>query len=137
MNKKGERIQGMLLDPDRNDIVATEWLLLHIIRNNKKLTFEFIDMELKKMWRRIHKHNPKFFLTFPKSNDGHKVTEMTVFEELMRFYDIGIIDIIDIKINERRKEGNPIWGITAKGERVFKEWWPRVKKSLPSIEFNE
>jgi len=143
MNKKGksisrsERVHSLLLDPDRKDIAATEWLILYSILNNKKPTLEFIDEELKKMWRRIHEHNPKFFLTFPKSNDGHNVTEMTVFEELMRFCDVGIVDIIDIKINERRKEGIPMWGITAKGERVLKEWWPRVKEYLPSIEFNE
>ncbi len=40
---KGERIYKTLLDPDRNDIAATEWLILYIIKNNKKPTSEFID----------------------------------------------------------------------------------------------
>lgn len=143
MNKKdknfprGEHIHSMLLNSDRNDIAATEWLILYVIKNNKKPTSEFIDDALMTIWRRIHKRNPKFFLMFPKSNDGHNVTEATVFEELARFYEIGIVDIVDIKINERLKEEIPIWGITAEGKRVLKEWWPRVKEYLPSIEFNE
>ncbi len=143
MNKKSKsmqrskRIYGMLLNPDRDDIAATEWLILYIIKNNKKPTQEFINDALRRLQRRIHKNNPKFFLTFPKSNDGHNTTEMSLFQELIRLFEIKIIDIVDIKINHRRQEATPLWGITVKGEKVLKEWWPIIKKYLPSIKLDE
>lgn len=89
MNKE-ERIWKSLLDlePERNYIAMTGWLLLYTVSKQNRTTTQIQD-EITNLWIKINATNPSFYLAFPSINDGHN--QISIEDELMRFEDMGII----------------------------------------------
>lgn len=113
---KGEQIWKRLLNPSSNDIAASEWLLLHIISQNKSICSKDVSKKLAEIWEEIHNQNPKFYIMWSTGYDIEK--------ELIRYEDMGILRIIDWRDEE------PCWELTKRGEEVLKTWEQDVRKFL-------
>ena len=120
---KGERIWKSLLDPVRHHIAATEWLLLYTISKRSRTAAQ-IQGEMTTLWRKINTVAPSFYLVFLNNSDGHNWTALSLEQELVRFYEIGIVQHDDDK-----------WSLTKKGITVLNEWRPRIQKIIPLLNF--
>jgi hypothetical protein len=138
MNKKDRTqrslaIKRFLMDPERKDIAVTAWLLLNAIQILKKTDIETIQNKIRSLWSKIHKHDPKFFLTFPKSNDGHKLIRITTKQQVYMFVEMGLV-------GGGYLEGSseiPYFIITQRGKDALEEGYPEVRRYLKSVHYFE
>ena len=119
---KGERIQESLCDPERHNVAATEWLLLYAV-NKRNGTINQIQDEMINLWEKIHAKDQSFYLVYPGSNDGHNCTSMSLEQELIRFYETGLV--------QGNCDGQ--WSLTEKGVRTLNEWRLVIQKKFPFI----
>ena len=118
-NTKGERIWKSLLNPSSNDVAASEWLLLFTISKNHSVCLNDIRNKISENWEEVQKSNPSFYLTWS--------TGYNIEKELMRYEDIGILEITDWRNQE------PCWALTERGVKILDDWKPTVRKVLGSI----
>jgi hypothetical protein len=116
---RGERVWKSLLSPSTNDVAASEWLLLFTIFSNKSVCLNDIRSKIAEIWEDVQESNPNFYLVWSTGYDMEK--------ELMRYEDIGMLEITEWKNKE------PCWQLTGKGIQVLYDWRPNVEKILGSI----
>ena len=67
---RGQRIMAKLNDPTREDRSISYWLILYIIFKNRKITFDAIENEVKKLWGKRWEKEKNFYLDFGGYSDG-------------------------------------------------------------------
>lgn len=123
---RGQRIMAKLNDPTREDRSISYWLILYIIFKNRKITFDAIENEVKKLWGKRWEKEKNFYLDFGGYSDGYNYNPHRLSDALLKCEEDGyILEVED--------DGIYYYHITDKGAHVILKSIISENKSVKNI----